>query len=90
MGLALGVDGVGKSKVAVAEHAAHVLRPGGHLPGRGEELLLRGREDVGGAAADLVQGTAVSLQPGLSDVEEVQPVLVDGHDLRRGKRHGAG
>ena len=43
-----------------------------------------------GAAADLVQAAAVLLQRGLRDVEEVERVLVDGHDLGRGEGGGAG
>ena len=74
-----------EADVGVAEGAADLIRGARDLPGGGEKpLLLRG-EDVGRTAADLVDAAAVGLELRLYDIEEVEPVLVDRHDLRRGK-----
>ncbi len=84
-GIALSVHHVGESQVGVPEGGGHVLRSVGHLAGGGQQLLLGGGEDVVLAAADLIDAAAVGLQLRLGGVEQIQRVLVDGHDLRRGE-----
>ena len=79
-----------EADIRVAEGAADTLGSLGDLAGGGEQLLLSLREDVRGAAADLINAAAVGLQLGLHDVEEVQPVLVERHNLGRGEGGRAG
>ena len=74
-----------EADVGVAEGAADLIRGARDFPGGGEKpLFLRG-EDMSRAAADLVDAAAVGLQLRLDNIEQVEPVLVDRHDLRRGK-----
>ena len=88
--LALRVHGLGEAEVGVGEDAADVVRRLGHLPGGGKQPLLGGREDVGGAAADLVEAAPIGLELRLRDIEEVEPVLLERHDLGRGEGRGRG
>ena len=90
MGIAGLVHHVGIDHIGVAEHAGHVLRGVGHLTGGGQQLLLGRGEDVGLAAADLIQAAAVGLQLRLGGVEQIQGILRDLHDLRGGKGSSAG
>ena len=45
---------------------------------------------MGGEAADLIQAAAIGLELRLRDIEEIQPVSVDRHDLGRGEGGGRG
>ena len=85
MGVSLAVGHIREAQIRVTQDVVDVHGALGHLSGRGEQLFLRRGEDVRGTAADVVERAAVGLQVGLGDVEQVQPILVDGHDLRRVK-----
>jgi len=90
MGIAGLVHHVRIDHIGVAEHAGHVLRGVGHFAGGGQQLLLGRGEDMGLAAADLIQAAAVGLQLRLGGVEQIQGILRDLHDLRGGKGSSAG
>ena len=77
-------------QVRVAEHAADIVRALGHFSRGGKEGLLRRRQDVLCPAADTVQAAAIGLQLGLGDIEQVQGILGDSHNLRCGKGRRAG
>ena len=85
MAVALTVHGVGEGHVGIVEHAINIVRRGGHFTGGCQQLFLGGAEDVGSAAADIVQTAAVALQGGAVGIELFHGLVGDRHDLRRCK-----
>ena len=86
---ALAVHHGGEGQVGIPEGGADPVGGIRHLPGGGQQLLALGGEDVGLPAADLIEGALVAQQLRLRGVEEVEGVVVDGHDLRRCEGAGA-
>lgn len=79
----------GEGQVGIPEGGADPVGGIRHLPGGGQQLLALGGEDVGLPAADLVEGALIGQKLRLGGVEEVEGIVVNGHDLRRCEGAGA-
>ena len=77
----LGVNGVRKGQVSVIEHGEDIVGIVRQLPSHGQQPFLRRREDVGTAAADLIQVTAIALQRRNILIKLFQLLVRDGQDL---------
>ena len=86
---ALAVGHRGEFQVRVNEAVEDLPRESAHLPGAGQQLLLRRGEDVGPLGAGPGEIPAVLLQGGEICIEGVQGLLRDGRQLRVLKGQGA-
>ena len=77
----LGVNGVREGQVGVIEHGEDIVGIVRQLPSHGQQPFLRRREDVGTAAADLIQVTAIALQRRNILIKLFQLLVRDGQDL---------
>ena len=83
--LALAVKDIGELEVSVSEGAAYLVGSVRHLARSGKDALLGGRKNMLRPAANAVKAAAIGLKLGLCHIEKVQRILVNRHNLGRGK-----